>query len=406
MRKSITPRNFAWIYAGAIFAGSLVFFLLFSRFPSTHNYDEAHYIPAAVELLQGKADRNLEHPPLAKELMAVGISLLGDQPLGWRVMSAVFGALTLCGMFFLANVFFGRLDLALWTALLTLSNHFIFVQARIGMLDTFMEGFLIWALGLFSKALMDADLRREERDRILVFSGLLFGFATACKWFAAVPWACCFGLSLALNSRPRWKPAILAWVIAPFTAYFISFLPFLMLRGRGILDFFPLHHQMWTAQQWVIGTHPYMSHWLGWPIIARPIWYAFEVLPSRADLFRGVVLIGNPLLMWSGLLGLVYCVYGALKHLDRMAALICFLYGIQYFSWLFIPRKLLFYYYYYPASLMLSLAVAYFFSRHEKLKWWYLAAAGLVFAYFFPVLAGLPVSVGDFQRWIWFKSWT
>ncbi|HEY6965143.1 MAG TPA: phospholipid carrier-dependent glycosyltransferase, partial [Erythrobacter sp.] len=68
--------------------------------PSKLYFDEVHYIPAAREFVslftQGFGDyRNREHPLLAKELIAVGMLVFGDNPLGWRIVPWLSGVLAL-----------------------------------------------------------------------------------------------------------------------------------------------------------------------------------------------------------------------------------------------------------------------------------------------------------------------
>ena len=57
-------------------------------------FDEAHYIPAVRRMLEGEAV-NLEHPPLSKWLVILGILLLGDSPYGWRIPMVIASTLTL-----------------------------------------------------------------------------------------------------------------------------------------------------------------------------------------------------------------------------------------------------------------------------------------------------------------------
>src|SRR5688572_31116093 len=61
--------------------------------PSKPFFDEVHYLPAARAILALSHPANPEHPPLGKEIIALGIALFGDRPLGWRIFSALFGAL-------------------------------------------------------------------------------------------------------------------------------------------------------------------------------------------------------------------------------------------------------------------------------------------------------------------------
>ena len=63
--------------------------------PGGPYFDEIHYLPAARELLTGFDYRNPEHPPLGKEIIAAGIALFGDNAWGWRIFSALAGALAL-----------------------------------------------------------------------------------------------------------------------------------------------------------------------------------------------------------------------------------------------------------------------------------------------------------------------
>ncbi len=82
-----------------LFTGSELFFLHRIELPEHPNFDEHYYVPAALNFLQLQDIGNIEHPPLGKELIAVGIAFFGDNPLGWRIASSVFGALTLVAVF-------------------------------------------------------------------------------------------------------------------------------------------------------------------------------------------------------------------------------------------------------------------------------------------------------------------
>ena len=58
-------------------------------------FDEVHYLPAARELLALDEFTNREHPLLGKELIALGIALFGDNPVGWRLLPTLLGTLAL-----------------------------------------------------------------------------------------------------------------------------------------------------------------------------------------------------------------------------------------------------------------------------------------------------------------------
>ena len=58
-------------------------------------FDEVHYLPAAREMLAGGDYINKEHPLLGKSIIAAGIALFGDTPLGWRIFPLLAGVITL-----------------------------------------------------------------------------------------------------------------------------------------------------------------------------------------------------------------------------------------------------------------------------------------------------------------------
>ncbi|MBI2957303.1 MAG: glycosyltransferase family 39 protein [Chloroflexi bacterium] len=60
-------------------------------------FDELHYIPEAIRFLHREYPEQEhgivrgEHPPLSKWLIASGIVIFGDNPVGWRVLPILFG---------------------------------------------------------------------------------------------------------------------------------------------------------------------------------------------------------------------------------------------------------------------------------------------------------------------------
>jgi len=416
-----------------------VAFLLFSfnlQHPATQNFDEFHYVPSAKQFLTLKENQNWEHPPLGKLLMAAGIGVFGDNPVGWRSMSVLFGLATLLGMYAWAWFLFRNERTALWVGLLTLANQLLYVQARIGMLDTFMFGFLIWALALVT-ASWDPGLKADRARRYLAWSGALFGLSIACKWFSLVPWVALLGVICWILLMQRWQASFaqadtqdwyhpklwsgVRWhhwvkylILYPLFFYALTFLPFLFVENAHLtpMEFLRMQKRMYEGQLRVVNTHPYMSRWYEWPLLIRPIWYAFD--KEGTSFVRGVVLLGNPLLMWTGLLAVLVCAWGWIQERSKVAFLIFLTYTILTFSWAAIPRKVSFYYYYYPSGMVLSLALAYAWDRIEKswkparryeLRWGFLGLAVMMFVYFYPILAALRIQTDSFRKWMWLSSW-
>ena len=401
-----------------LFLGSWILFLYHIQFPRGHCFDEFHYIPAAQQWLTGAEVLNLEHPPLGKYFIALGIALWGDIPLGWRFMSSLFGSLTLVGIWFWARTLLQSEKGALWVAAITLCNQLLYVQSRIGMLDTFMFGFLTWALA----TLTSLWLREENSSslkRKLNFLGVMLGLAIACKWFAGVAWLGVISL-LGLRSKRLSKQvsvSFLAWTVIglPVLTYFLTFIPYFFVKSpiHSLADLFRLQRDMYSSQLRVVTQHPYMSGWVDWPLLNRPIWYAFDKEGVREEWVRGVLLLGNPIVMISGLIAIAACFWDWVEKRRQDSFLIVYFWVLFYGSWVLIPRKISFYYYYYPAGMILGLALGRIFFPLEDperkdiraLRALLLFSSAAIFIYFYPILSALLIPTDSFRKWMWLPTW-
>lgn len=143
-----------YVVAYIIVLTALSFFLRIYRLdvPDKPIGDEVYYVPAARSILgwdeEGvPRDRMVGHPPLAKMLIALGILLFGDNPFGWRVMSAIAGTVTV-PLFFLVvrRLLWGRKEMeysAVIGSFLFAFENLTFYFARVARLDVFMLVFLL-----------------------------------------------------------------------------------------------------------------------------------------------------------------------------------------------------------------------------------------------------------------------
>ena len=428
------------VICGLLFFVAQCLFLVNIQFPRAHNFDEYHYVPAAKNFLELHGNQNWEHPPLGKMLIAVGIALGGDRPFGWRLMSTVFGAITLIGMYFLGFALFRDEKVAIFIALITLFNQLLYVQSRIAMLDTFMFGFLVWALVSFF-SVWDPIRSKREIKKLFLWTGIFLGLSMSCKWFSVVPWLFCLFLVLSVRILQHWGVSFLrsaqndwyslglwkgisagylsfALIFVPFAIYFITFLPVYLLNdaknSMSIFDFFHDQLTMYRGQLRVMQDHPYMSHWSTWALMLRPIWFAFDKEGPDQEWVRGVLLLGNPVVMWGGLVAVLFCLWSWIKDRSRQAFLIVMFYAVFYFCWTIIPRKVSFYYYYYPAGMMLGPALGYLvfngINKTTKRVRFYIPIAILAltfcfFVYFFPLISALRIDADLFRKWMWLSSW-
>lgn len=421
-----------WLVALLIGIAAQLLFTLHLDQPGGIMFDEVHYVPAAKALIELSGPRNTEHPLLGKELIGAGMDLLGDNPFGWRLMPTIAGTATVLAVFaFLWILMRGRMRVAVTGAALAMLDQSLFVQARTAMLDVFLGAFLLWGLVFLLWAMRGA--RSQVRWRWCVGAALL-GLATAVKW-AAAPYIAAIGLALILvrlidarrarrplataflsGDQPHWPGlstfaglALLGAISIP--VYFATFAPtFFYLTGAtdGLRGLLHLQREMYAAQTQVLPHHNYQSEWWSWPIMLRPIWFFYEWDHGAQ---RGVLLIGNPVIMWGGLVAVLasYVLWFRTKAWRPLVLALLWTFSVGIYA--IIPKSLGFYYYYHLSALFLCMLLPVTFHQFDRLRakgWeeWYVGLALVCFGYFYPILSAGPLNdAQSYTHWMWFPSW-
>ena len=390
--------------------------------PHTDYFDEAHYLPAARHMLALDEFTNREHPLFGKEMIALGIALLGDNAWGWRLVPSIAGTLTL----------FASMR-ALWFAscsryatiaggLLIASGFHLFIASRIAMLDIFMLASIAVAYWQLAAAMREPEHGRWR----LALAGIALGLALGAKW-NAIPLAIVPGLAflvlrwkagrrrLLLSRRGMPVPGITlleagVWLgIVPLLVYAATFAPGYYFAQFPITHGLLYHHQfMLELQEQVKKHHPYQSTWDQWVLNTRAIWYLYERVDGAQ---RGVVLVGNPLTMWLGLPALLWSAWqgAVLRRAAHGAAAL--LYAASLGLWIVAPKPIQFYYHYTLPSFFLLASLALTLDDVWRAGWRKTSAAVLaasvgLFAFFFPILSALPLAgPRSFELWIWLPGW-
>ena len=372
--------------------------------PARGYYDEGLYVPVAKAFLNNAPDPSPYGPPLGKFLVAIGIKLVGDNPLGWRIAGAVCGSLTLVAVFLWTYLLSKDYGIACIAAVLTLVNNFLFVMSRVAMMDVFLVFFLLWGLVAYTAAL-ELDLSAAKRRILLYCSGISIGLAGACKWNAVDTLAVLLLTSFVLfliSKRPfgNLSPSIaryaenirqigisnvlLALIVFPVVSYTLTFWP--QCRSLhlpfGIHQFLAMNLYIWRFHLAVVGNRFIVSPWYSWPL---------NISPQRALSY----LLGNPVVMWGGLVALAFCFRRFWKSLAFAEGLIVLLYAANLLQWAVTPAKCTFYYYYFPAAMVLSVAIA--LALHSlpqrifgvRISLLVLSAAAIVFLWCLPRMAHL-----------------
>ncbi|AKQ41826.1 hypothetical protein CP97_07010 [Aurantiacibacter atlanticus] len=391
--------------------------------PTAPYFDEVHYLPAARAVLDLQFAINIEHPPLGKQVIALGIFLFGDTPFGWRIPSLAFGTLALFAVM-RAAWFSSRTRLAsMLTGLFVATNYFLFVHARVAMLDVFMVGLLMLALWMFAGAVRENETGRWR----LAIAGVALGGAMAAKW-NAIPVAILPGLAFLIarlaSGRSRFLLSRRGWPVAgiplweagiwlglvPLILYALTYWPFLFWtvpagNHTGLID---LHSTMLALQTQVPEPHPYQSVWWQWIGNQRAIWYLYEFADGAQ---RGIMLIGNPVTMWFGLIALLWCAWAGWRERRMDCLAVVLLYGASLAMWVVAPKAVQFYFHYFLPAMFLSgamaLGVERLWQKGERLVPWALILGALgFFVYWYPILTAAPLDdPQDFLHWAWTRGW-
>ena len=144
-------------------------------------FDETYYVNAAriilgLQVPEGAPyhglpaglDPNSQHPPGAKLLIAGSMRLFGDNAIGWRLPSVLFGTAAIALVYGIVRRAGGLKPLALLAAFVFAFDNLVFVHSRIATLDIFLVTFLLLGIYLYLGAQP-------------ALAGLAFVAATLCK---------------------------------------------------------------------------------------------------------------------------------------------------------------------------------------------------------------------------------
>lgn len=405
----------------------IIFFVLFTRLyrldqPSHHYFDEVyhgftaqiylHNDPKAYDVYAKPPEGfayEWTHPPLAKLIMAVSMAVLGENAVGWRFSSVVFGSLCILMAALIAEELFASRRVAVLTALFLSLDGLLLVQSRIAMNDTHFLFFSLCAIYAYLKS-----KKEKEVYKWLALSGVGVGLALASKWTALYVLAI-----IGLDHLVRWireekLPSLehflvlcFSYGVLPTLIYLLSYGHFFAM-GYSWKEFVALQQQMWWYHTKLVATHAYQSRPLQWILDLRPVWmYSNSDIPSKIS---NIYNLGNPVIFYAGLLSVLYVVYLWIKGLKKEHGFLLLLYFGFWVPWLFSPR-IMFFYHYLPSipALCIALAVVADSLLKKKKHEFVLAVTLLALLWlvvFYPHLTGIPVSTSfDSNVYYLIPSW-
>jgi dolichyl-phosphate-mannose-protein mannosyltransferase len=407
--------------------------------PDEKVFDEVYYASDACWYaghpyqecgLKEDTERSWVHPPLGKILIAMGIDGFGNRPFGWRFTAAVAGTATVGLVGALAFLLFASVGWAAVAALLAGTEHLLFVQSRVAMLDVFLAFFVVLAF-----LLLVADRLHPIRFRpFRLAAGAALGAAVAVKWSGVLALLAAIVLAVVWE-RTRRKEAgeehplrrtfreeglalYLALTIVPLLAYAVTWIPWLAERSFDVAEW-TRHHGDMAGYHLGLDTtgedgepiHPYMSRAWSWFLLTRPVSYFWRGEPSCCAEILG---IGNPLLFWGALLVVPYLALAWRTRRDWRAGALLVPILAQFLPWLAVSRPL-FLFYMVPVTPFLAIGTAFAIRDLLGVRLDHrvaLAGAAAVvavsvglFAFFWPVLTATTISIDAWQARMWFRGW-
>jgi dolichyl-phosphate-mannose-protein mannosyltransferase len=375
-------------------------------FPPGRMWDEIYFPVMAEKFLRGVYQFDL-HPPLGKFIIALSIAVLGDTPVGWRLMPALFGLAMLPLGAILGWYYFRERVGALLLAAFFAGETILVAYSRTGIMDGILVFFML-------ATLLAAVLARRNRDVLWV--AVLLGLTIAIKWavfMVAVP----VGYIL-------WRKGL----FRPFVAgLWVSAVTYIAVVYIGALIAVTLNP--WEAWQWTWSWHveaarkitaaipnPWGSPWWSWPLMLRPIRFFFD--PDAQGQVRVISAIGNPVLWYGSTLAVVA---GLVEIARRLIArkpiaddpLVPIMLGYVFLLLPWIPgTRIPYIYNYLPCYAFALMVLVYWLCRlwrGRPLGRWVVVAftaLAVAFALFFvPMATSLPMSQEFLQQHIWLDYW-
>ncbi len=409
-----TDRLYGWAVTWVITAIAAVtrFFNLGSPTDAgTPIFDEKHYAPQAWQMLHNHGVEDnpgyglVVHPPVGKQLIAIGEALFGYTGLGWRFTGALLGVILVSLVVRIVRRITRSTLVGGIAGLLLIGDGVSFVVARTALLDGFLTFFVVAAFGAL---IVDRDQVRERMYLALVEgraetvwgprlgvrwwrfgAGVLLGLACATKW-SGLYFVLFFGaMSLAFDVAARrqyrvprpWLgvlrrdvgPTAYAMVFIPFVIYLASYAPWFASetaidrhqvgQSIGSGSFLPLPdaiRSLWyyTAKAYEFHAgltnsagnyHPWESKPWAWPMSLRPVLYAIDQqnIPGcgAQSCVRAEMLVGTPAMWWLSVPVLLYACWRTFVRRDGRYAAVLVGYCAGWLPWFAdIDRQMYFFY--------------------------------------------------------------
>lgn len=435
--------------------------------PDRLYFDEKHYVPDAQEIwARGAEIERLAHPPWGKILIGAGIEVVGDNPVGWRIVPAIAGIVIVLFSYLATRSITGRHGVAIFVGALVALDGLIIAMSRIAMLDIIAAAHVVVAFVLLleDRQRRDAEAAGDQATGLVLprpivrhsrwVAAAVLGFAVATKWTAA-PALVAMGLIVLVwdlrrsgetshRRSPRHRAPlgrlvgrwVATFVVLPGVVYVGAHAAWIINYDRtqtaaercvaqpcdsGPVDVVEGWIQEQTSkiefQQRLIIKHPYRSEAIGWPALERPVLLYNESCPPGAECGelaggqqKRIVSLGNVVLWWSAIAAAPVVAVQVLRRRQPAGSSALVVAAAQWVPWVFSPNPG-FLFYMTPVVPFMAIVLGTAVAAIERTRlrrvvmWSVVAAATAVFAFQYPVWTGLPLADGGIDARLFIDSW-
>jgi len=413
--------------------------------PKGFIFDEVYYAQNAHSLAlhgveikaKGSADF-IVHPPVGKWRIALGIKAFGFNEFGWRISSAVIGALSIALIYLVAKRLFNSPLISSCAAILTLADGLHLVHSRVALLDIFLMFFTLVAFYFL--------LSSHHW-----LAGISLGLAAGVKWSGLYVIAAylCFMVyvdyrraqSLEEESpfkftirHSLWKRTLqygllpVVTYIATWTGWFITSTGWDRTWSSNIIrNFWHYHAEILNFHTNLVEKHSYSANPWSWLVMGRPtsFFYATPKGCGSGGCSQEILALGTPFLWWSAIFAIAITFGYWIARREWQSGLLLLSLGAGYLPWFLFQKRTMFSFYAIAFEPFLILIICYVMTKFLEVSsdgqdleeqarkvairkgfiYGYLALIVLCFIYFSPLYFGSVISYSNWFSHMWLPSW-
>ncbi|WP_010248352.1 phospholipid carrier-dependent glycosyltransferase [Acetivibrio cellulolyticus] len=355
-------------------------------------FDEIYFPRTAFENINRMEPYETTHPPLGKDIMALGLLIFGVNPFGWRIMGTLFGVAMIPLMYLFGKKIFRKRIYGFISAFLIMFECMHFAQTRIGTIDSYAGFFVILAYYFMYDSFMNKSYEVGFKKSLLplMLAGICWGLGSASKWTAVYAGG---GLAVlyftskfleyksyekslrkkALSGGARQSKirewfsnnfvrtslaCVIFFVVIPVILYTASYLPIITLPGEGhnLGEVWRYQVNMFDYHSKLTDTHAWASPAYSWPLIQKPL-LEYRNMSLPGDRTSLMYVMGNPAVFWFGIVCVFAAILIGIMKKDKRVFPILVAFAFQYLPWFRVSRCIFIYHFFTSVPFMILCTV-------------------------------------------------